>query len=64
MESILIWCACVVRYLQLCLFTGGVMVEVDIAAAIKAMVLRLRGRVGEVVMDIGEATLSQLMSRR
>lgn len=54
-ESVLVWRPGMVCYLNLCLLRIDIVVQVDVAAFREAVVLRLRGRSREVVVDVGEA---------
>ena len=60
-KGILVWCACMVGYLYPALLLHGVVVQVDIASLVEAVV---RGRVGrrrEVVVNVGEAAQTSVI---
>lgn len=56
-KGILVWCAGVVGYLYATTLPYGIVVQVDIGAFVEAVVWRLLGWWGDVVVDICEATI-------
>ena len=58
-ESILIWSASRIGYLETCSTLDGIVIEIQIRALVKAMVDRLRRRLIEVGVNICEAVSSQ-----
>jgi hypothetical protein len=61
-KGILIWRARMVCYLYPAALPYGIVVEVDIGAFVEAMVRRLLGWWGDVIVDVGEAVLVSMFS--
>lgn len=62
-EGVLLWSASMVGDLQLGLVVGGIVEEIDIAAATETVVRWLGGGIVEVVMDVGEAENEESTNR-